>query len=65
MAGLTAPMVREGERVKVTVVEREDYLGDEIVTYDDNNRPVMAVVVERDDSTDVSVFAPAAKVEHD
>jgi hypothetical protein len=63
MAGLTAPMVREGERVKVSTVEREDYIGDEVVTRDGNGRPIMSVVVEREDGTDVSVFAPAATVE--
>jgi hypothetical protein len=65
LRGITAPMVREGERVKVTVVEREDYVGDEIVTRDGEDRPIMAVVVERDDSNDVTVFAPQAKVEHE
>lgn len=63
MAGLTSPMTREGERVNVTVVEREDYIGGEVVTRDANNRPIMAVNVERDGGNDVAVFAPMAKVE--
>lgn len=58
-------MVREGERVKVTAVEREDYIGDEVVTRDGEDRPIMAVVVERADSNDVTVFAPQARVEHE
>lgn len=63
MRGLTAPMTRDGERVKVTVREREDYLGDEIVTRDGEGRPIMAIEVERADGNDVSVFAPAAQLE--
>lgn len=61
LAGLTAPMVREGERVKVTAREREDYIGAEDVQYDTDGRPVAQVVTERPDgSTDVIVFAPTA-----
>lgn len=56
-------MTPAGERVNVTVVEREDYIGDEQVTRDGNGRPIMAVNVERADGNDVSVFAPMAKVE--
>lgn len=63
LKGLTAPMTREGERVHVVVREREDYVGDELVTRDEDGRPVMSVVVERDDGNDVAVFAPQAKVE--
>ncbi|WP_433731011.1 hypothetical protein ACQP2Y_21590 [Actinoplanes sp. CA-051413] len=61
LAGLTAPMVREGERLKVTAREREDYIGAEDVRYDANGRPVAQVVTERPDgSNDVIVFAPTA-----
>lgn len=55
LRGLTAPMVPAGSKVKVTAVEREDYIGDE------NAGPVMAVRTEREDgSNDVVVFAPTA-----
>ncbi len=61
MGGLTAPMVEANTRVKVTIVEREDYVGDETVTSVDG-RPIMSVVTEREDgSNDVVVYAPAAK----
>ena len=60
LAGLTAPMVPEGTRVKVTAREREDYIGTEDVQYDGNGRPVAQVVTERADGTDVIVFAPTA-----
>jgi hypothetical protein len=56
-------MTAEGERVNVTVREREDYVGDELVTRDGEGRPIMAVTVERENGSDVSVFAPMAKVE--
>lgn len=58
--GLTAPMVAAGTRCKVEAVEREDYVGRELVTVDGDGRPVMAVVTTRDDGNDVAVFAPCA-----
>lgn len=59
--GLTAPMAPAGTRVKITAIEREDYVGNEEVQTDDAGRPVMAVITEREDgSNDVTVFAPRA-----
>lgn len=53
--GLIAPMVPAGSKVRVTAVQREDYIGTETVG------PVMAVKTERaDGSNDVAVFAPTA-----
>jgi hypothetical protein len=61
LGGLAAPMVREGEQVKVTAREREDYIGAEDVQYNTDGRPVAQVVAERPDgSNDVIVFAPTA-----
>jgi hypothetical protein len=60
MSGLMVPLIEMGQNVKVTVVEREDFLGDEIVTTDDRGRPIMAVVTTRDDGEDRLVFAPLA-----
>jgi hypothetical protein len=61
LAGITAPMVPAGSRSRVLSVVREDYVGSEIVQYDDNGRPVMAVITERPDgSNDVTVLAPTA-----
>jgi hypothetical protein len=60
LAGLTAPMVREGVKCKVEAVEREDYVGNEDVRYDDNGRPIMSVLTTRDDGNDLVVFAPTA-----
>ncbi len=61
LSGLTMPMVEASARVKVTIVEREDYIGDETVTTV-GGRPIMSVVTQREDgSNDVVVYAPAAK----
>jgi hypothetical protein len=62
MAGLTAPMTPEGQRCKVETHEREDYIDGEVVTVDGEDRPIMSVEVTRDDGTDVSVFAPMARM---
>lgn len=64
MGGLTVPLVEQGSRVKVSVHEREDFLGNEIVTTDDAGRPIMAVSITRDDGEDRVVFAPLAVGEH-
>ncbi len=58
--GLTMPLVPEGERRKVTVNEREDYVGREVVTRDTGGNVPMNVTVERPDGVDVSVYAPCA-----
>ncbi len=58
-------MTPAGQRVKVTAQEREDYEGTELVTRDGEGRPIMSVEVERNDGTDLSVFAPAAQMELD
>lgn len=61
LRGLTAPMVPAGTRCKVERVEREDYVGGDLVTVDGEGRPVMAVETTRDDGTDLAVFAPCAE----
>jgi hypothetical protein len=61
LGGITAPLVADGSGVRVRAVEREDYVGKEIVQYDDNGRPIMAVITDRPDgSNDVVVLAPTA-----
>lgn len=62
MAGLTVPMVPAGTRCKVVAVEREDYIGRDVVQTDGNGRPIMATVVTRDDGEDRAVYAPTATV---
>jgi hypothetical protein len=56
-------MTVSGERVKVEVHQREDYVGGEIVTRDGEGTPIMAVEVTRADGTDLAVYAPQAKVD--
>lgn len=63
LRGLTAPMVPAGTRCKVEAKEREDYVRDEVVTYDDDKRPIMRVETTREEGNDVAVFAPMAKTE--
>lgn len=59
-AGLTVPMLPAGVKAKLEAVEREDYVGGELVQVDGNNRPVMSVVTTRDDGQDCTVYAPTA-----
>ena len=61
--GLTMPFVEEGVRCKVEVNERDDYVGDELVTVNAEGRPVMNVVTTRDDGNDLAVFAPCARAD--
>jgi hypothetical protein len=61
LAGILAPLVPEGQRCEVLAVEREDYIGDQIVRRDGNGRPVMAVITVRDEGEDRVVFAPTAR----
>ena len=69
MSGLLAPLVevtsRSGEldprKVRLVRVDREDYVGDEIVRTDAVGRPAMAVITERaDGSNDCHAFAATA-----
>lgn len=67
LGGLTAPMVHvtgselDRRAQNVTLAERDDYIGNEIVQYA-HGRPVMALNVERaDGSNDRLVYAPTAQ----
>jgi hypothetical protein len=53
-------MVPDGVNAKVEAVERDDYIGREMVTLDGDGRPIMRVETTRDEGTDVAVFAPCA-----
>lgn len=54
------PMVQDGVRAKITVVEREDYIGRERPRMHEG-RPIMAVTTTRDDGEDRVIFAPTAQ----
>lgn len=63
LRGIMAPMTLEEERGKLLVKAkvREDYVGNEVVTYNEEGQPIMAVETVREDgSNDVAVFAPCA-----
>jgi hypothetical protein len=59
-AGLTVPMLPAGVKADLRAVERQDYIGGELVQVDANGRPVMAVVTTREDGQDCTVYAPTA-----
>lgn len=59
--GMLAPMLLEGTKAHVFTVEREDYIGHELVQADSRGRPIMSVVTERDNGRDCIVFAPTAR----
>jgi hypothetical protein len=61
LKGLWAPFVAAGIKAKVEAVERGDWVRDEVVTTDAEDRPVMAVVTTRDEGQDCAVFAPMAR----
>lgn len=65
LKGLMVPLVPEGTACKVEVVEREDYVGGELVQTDGDGRPIMSVVVTREDGRDCTVFAPTAQGEQE
>lgn len=60
LAGLTVPMVPEGTKAEARPIERQDYIGDDLVQTDGNGRPVMAVETVRNDGQDLAVYAPVA-----
>lgn len=57
--GMLLPMVPAGIKAKVTVVEREDYIGSERPRMHEG-RPIMAVTITREDGEDRVIFAPTA-----
>ena len=58
--GLTLPMIPWGVKAKIDVREREDYVGKENVQLSADGRPIMSVVITRDEGQDCVVFAPSA-----
>ncbi len=59
LKGMQAPMVLEGTDCEVRANVREDYVGDDEVTYDEDGRPIMAVETRyADGHSDLAVMAP-------
>ena len=65
LRGLNAPMVPAGTKAKVEAVEREDYIGEDNVQMDGDNRPIMSVVTTRDEGQDCAVLAPCVGIKED
>jgi hypothetical protein len=65
LGGIEAPMVEEGTRCKIERLDREDYVGGDLVQRGPDGRPLFAVRVTRDDGTDMAVFAPTARYRAD
>ena len=70
LAGMLAPFVEitglelNPRVARHLVVEREDYIGSELVQYDGNGRPVMAVITERADGSNDRIVFPAQATGH-
>jgi hypothetical protein len=60
LRGLTVPLIPLGIKAKIEAIERQDYVGKEIVQTDNAGRPVQSVVTTRDEGQDCTVYAPAA-----
>ena len=60
-ARMWIPFVPAGVKAKVELVERGDYVRDELVRTDENGKPWMATVITRDDGQDCAVYAPTAR----
>lgn len=58
---MNAPMVLDGLAAKIELVERQDYVGQEMVQLSpERRRPVMNITITRDEGTDAAVYAPTA-----
>ncbi len=63
LSGLSAPLIPSGTKVKVSTIERGDYIGNEKGVRMVKGRPIMALKTERaDGSNDLAVYAPMAGV---
>jgi len=60
---LTIPLVKSGTKCKIEAVEREDYVGRELVQTGSHGRPVMSVVTTRDDGQDCTIYPATAHAE--
>jgi hypothetical protein len=57
------PLILVGTKAKVETVERQDYVGKELVQTDSEGNVIMATVVTRDEGQDCTVYAPCAVAE--
>lgn len=59
MGGLMVALIPAGQKAKVEAIERQDYVGSDIVDYTDG-KVIMSTVVIRDDGQDCTAYAPCA-----
>lgn len=61
LLGMSVPMVEDGVRCKVELIEREDYThGDDVQTAPEDGRVYSHAVTTREDGNDVVAYAPTA-----
>ena len=65
MAGLMVALIPAGTKAKVEAIERQDYVGKELVQTDLDGRVIMSTVVTRDEGQDCTVYAPCATAERE
>lgn len=63
MNGLMVPLILAGTKAKVEAIERQDYVGKELVQTDSEGNVIMATVVTKDEGQDCTVYAPCAVAE--
>ena len=61
--GLPIPLTGIDLPAKITVVTREDYIGNEIQRADSDGKPIQCVLIETDDGVDAYAYAPVATVD--
>jgi hypothetical protein len=64
MRRLLIPLIGVDLPAKITVVGREDYIGNEIQR-SNNGKPVQCVLVESEDGVDAYAYAPVATADGD
>ena len=65
LAGVMSPLILVGTKAKIVAVERQDYIGGDLVQVDANGRPIMSVVTTRDDGQDCVTFPATATTDKD
>lgn len=64
VSGLPIPLTGiDVSSSKITVVTREDYIGNEIQRKDSDGKPIQCVLIETDDGVDAYAYAPVATVD--
>jgi hypothetical protein len=62
IVGLLAPLILRGTNAKVTVNDREDYLGRDLPQTNAEGKIVMSTTTVRDDGQDCTIYVPTAQL---